>query len=395
MTTPEKINTALGYLRANKREILNTSWSSNRFIRFRVNREESSITEAILRTSTGKDFKNSNEDFDKFYNDLRKYLQRESKEDPKTIMKKFLSNENLLQGVEEYNVRILNKDKAEDITKLTFTFNDNTSRGFNMVNSLLENFKNNCNLFQYWANSTIPSKMRKLTFSNSRFEDKKLYDEITDDFKDLKIVMTKEKNPKKTQDLCGKIKREINERISIDVSNYFFKNLFSTESIHDYEVYLYDLYPYIFKTNFIIMIPWSNDITVEDMIIRDPSYPYIMLFKPFERDNFTYETGAFLASGRKVKYIIYPEKDKSLLASIYVNYNSNFSYLVKRHYKKFIEFKKENEETAADRYYEYINRESTKYRYTGQDKDISKFIKELKYYQTDIDDIISNMNLDA
>jgi hypothetical protein len=392
----DSINKALGYLRGTKREILNTTWSPNRFIRFRIAKENSSITEAILRTTMGKDFSPDTAEFDKFYSDLRKYLQRTSDKSEEEILKRLLKNDNLNQSLKIYDYRLIDPEKAKNIKDLNFFFTDNTSRGFPLIASMLENFKPNCNLFEYLASSKLSEDKLTSSYFSTRFKDKKLYNEINEDLNELKTVMIGEGSSEKninTQELCSKIKHNINERSTLDTTEFFYKSLFSTEVIDDYRIYLYDMYPHIFKTNFIIMIPWSNDVTVEDMIIKDPSYPYIILFRPFERTNFTYETGAFLASGRRVKYIIYPEKDKNLLALIYINYNSNFSSLIKRHYKKYLEFKKDNEGTAADRYYEYVNRESTKYRYTGENKDISKFIKELKYYQTDIDDIIKNMNL--
>lgn len=400
-TSEDSINKALGYLRSSKREILNTTWSPNRFLRFRIVRETSSITEAILRTSLGKDFKADNEEFDKFYNDLRKYLQKKSDKSEKEILEKVLKNQNLKKALDIFDAKLIEPKKAVSVKDLNFYFTDNTKRGFPLIGSTLDQFEPDCNLFEYLASSDLSLKQEIYSYFNARVKDKKLYNNIDEDYNELKKVMTKtdEKDNKSDNSannmhkLCEKIKENINERSGLDINVFFYKSLFSTEIINDYRVYLYDMYPYIFKTNFIIMIPWSNDVTVEEIIVKDSTYPYIILFRPFERTNFTYETGAFLASGRKVKYVLYPEKDKNLLAFIYINYNSNFSLLIKRHYKKYLEFKKENEETAADRYYEYVNRESTKYRYTGQDKDITKFIKELKYYQTDIDDIIKNMNL--
>lgn len=386
------INKALGYLRSSKREILNTTWSPNRFVRFRIVKENSSITEAILRTTMGKDFKPDNIEFDKFYNELRKYLQKTSEKSEEEIVQKMLKNENLNNVLKNYEARLIDPKKAKSVKDLNFYFTDNTTNGFPLIASMLENFKPNSNLFEYLASSKLDVKREGNSYFEGRIKDKKLYNEIDQDFKELKKIMT-EKDSTNAKDLCGKIKSDINERSNMDINVFFYKSLFLTQIINDYRVYLYDMYPYIFKTNFIIMIPWSNDVTVEEIIVKDPSYPYIILFRPFERTNFTYETGAILISGRRVKYVIYPDKDKNLLALIYINYNSNFSSLIKRRYKKYLEFKKENEETAANRYYEYVNRDSNKYRYTGQNKDITKFIKELKYYQTDIDDIIRNMNL--
>lgn len=387
------INKALGYLRGSKREILNTTWSPNRFVRFRIIKENSSITEAILRTSVGKDFSSNNIEFDKFYNDLRKFLQKKSDKSEKEILNQFLKNENLQKSLDFYKARLTDTKDAKNVKDLNFFFTDNTQRAFPLIASMLESFEPNCKLFEYLAHSNLNENKLRYSYFNGRINDKKLYNNIDQDFKELKKIMTDEGDNKQKQELCTKIKIDINDRSTLDTSVFFFKSLFSTEIIDDYHIYLYEMYPYIFKTNFIIMIPWSNDVTVEDIIVKDPTYPYIILFKPFERTNFTYETGAFLASGRKVKYVIYPEKDRTLLGLIYISYNSNFASIIKRRYKKYLEFRKENEDTAAERYYEYVNRESTKYRYTGQNKDISKFIKELKYYQTDIDDIIRNMNL--
>lgn len=387
-----KINTAMGYLRNSKREILDTTWCANRFLRFRVIKSESSITESIIRTSQGKDFNSENNEFEKFYEDLKEYLKRESEESQEEILYKFLKNKTFTESVKEKNIKIINEKQAKKITDLTFTYKDNPIRGFNIINSVLENLKPNCNLFSYFANSEIKEKQEIFFFPNYRFEEKKIYNEIKENFTALKKEISK-KDGTETKKLCDLVKQGINNRYDLDARKYFYKNLFDPTNKEDYPIYLYDLYPYIFKTNFIIMIPWSEDVSVEEIIIRDPTYPFIILFRPFERTNFTYETGAYLASGRKVKYVIHPEKDKNLLASILVSYNSNFAITLKKHYKKFVEFKKENEDTAAERYYEYITRESNKYRYTGQNKDITKFIKELKYYQTDIDDIISSMNM--
>lgn len=392
MSTPNKINVALGYLKSNKREILDTTWCSNRFLRFRVIKSDSSITEAMLRTSQGKDFNNENAEFEKFYEKLGDYLKQESEESSEDILKKFLKNDLVEGAIEKYNVKIINEKQATKITDLKFTYKDNPIRGFNVINSILENFKPNCKLFSYFANSKHNNRVYDYAFPYIRFGEKKIYNEIGENFTNLKKAIS-EKDDKKIKELCGSVKSEINIRLDLNLK-YFFKNLFGSTANEDYPIYLYDLYPHIFKTNFIIMIPWSDDVSVEEIIIKDPTYPYIILFRPFERTNFTYETGAYLASGRRVKYVIYPEKDKNLLALIFVSYNSNFAITLKKHYKKFVEFKKENENTAAERYYEYITRESNKYRYTGQNKDITKFIKELKYYQTDIDDIINNMNME-
>lgn len=346
------MSSALDFLIEEKKQELKSPWIKNIFVRYKIINTRNSLSEAILRTYHKGEYKRTYPELEKFYQQIANDLAKKSKYSSKEIYSNIFQEDSLKKYMRKKEI-VLIKDKDDDIRKLGFYFK-NTKRKFYFFPKEIRKLPANSNLIKYLASIDINLPYN---YFKVRFSEKNEYNNILDNFQQLKET--------KDQQLCKETINIIKEKNLINHYLSFSKNLFSNKKKEDYKFYLF-LYPKIFKINFIILIPFKDNIVIHNIIEEDISYPYLILFQPLERVNtyFKIELGGIVIN-RKVYHLIDPKKDQDILETI------KYQYQNQENNQPLIDFLKYQKEQKKSNYLKDYNLDS---------EDIYQLLEKLKYY---------------
>lgn len=350
----------LDYLVTEKKEILSCDWLKNSFVRYKINNNNNSFTEAVLKVFQRGEFKRTYSEIEKFYNGISDDLKKESDLSSKEIYYKIFQDEKLKKYINENGI-VLVKSEDNTIKNLTFYFKENKETRFYFFPYIIRNLKSNCKLLKYLSGIDInlPYNYFKI-----RFNEKNTYLNISDNVQSIK--KDKDKN------LCEDTKLLIKEKKLLNNYLGFVKNLFSKKIKIDYKFYLF-LYPKIFKFNIIIYTPFeNNNIVIQNIIIENDNYPYLILCEPLREKSLDLkvELGALIIK-RNITFMLDPEKHYDIIESIKNHYYSKVNN------KPIIDYLKDIQENKNSRYLK-------DYDFEKIDKDIFNLIDRLKYYNYEL-----------
>lgn len=351
----------MDYLALEKKQELTSSWLKNTFVRYRIHNNRNSLSEAIMRSFHRGEYKYTYKELENFYGQVRDHLEQISDKSQKELYLKVFQDEKLKKYIKKNGI-ILVKDEKDDLRKLGFYFEEFPSFKFYFFPKEIRGLEPNCNLLKYLANIDIDLPYN---YFRVRFEEKLKYIQIYNNVNTLK--------EEKDIQLCDETVELTREKKALNSYLNFSKNLFSSQKKEDYKFYLF-LYPKIFNINFIILIPFENEIVVENIIEENSDNPYLILFKPFEMTNFFFkiEIGALMIN-RKAHYILKPQADEQIIEAIKSRYYSRDNNI------PIIEYLK-NRREDGNKYlkdYDFDN--------TNKDNQFYQLLDKIKYYNYNLE----------
>lgn len=348
----------LDYLLSKKKEELSASWLSKTFVRYKIKFPTSSLSYTFLNSyQEEKDIAQT--DINNLYNEVKKYLGKDSGMKAEDIYTKIFKENRLKYLIDKYKIKLVYAKDKKNYQEISFSFEDYPGYSYYFFPSEVRKLRDNSNLLKIIANIDLD---RPYNYFETRIEEKLLYCKIDSNIKKLK------ENDKKDDDLCNDTIFYIRRKKAFFTNLGFFRNIFSNKVKKDYQFYLY-LYSQIFKINIIIFIPWKDEITVENIIENNPKKPYLIVYHPINRGNiFKVENGGILID-RKINKILLPSKHQDIITKIKQFFESRDNK------KPIIEFLK----ASGSKYYSISDEEED-----IDERKLEEYLEKIKYYTEDL-----------
>lgn len=350
----------LDYLTGEKKELLDSDWLSNTFVRYKIINTQNSLTEAIVRVFQRGEYRRNYSELEKFYKQIADHLRESSDSSAVDIYTNIFQDSGLQKYLKNEGI-VLVKSDDKLLKNITFYYKDKPNLRFNFFPYIVRNLKDNCNLIKYFSQVDISLPYN---YFKVRTIEKLNYLEIVNNVEKIKKEIDEE--------LCNETIYMVKEKNILNDYLSFIKNLFSRSAKRDYKYYLY-LYPRVFNINFIIYTPFENGkIMIENIIEINPDYPYLILCQPFRSKSLDLkiELGGLMIK-RRIVFMLKRESHEKIIEDIKSRYYSKLNSQLLIDYLRVLK---------GRTYSRYLK----DYDLEKNDKDIYTLLDKIKYYNYEI-----------